>query len=485
MKKTSFLIGLACVVTLGCIELSQAADKPNIIFILADDLGYGDLGCYGQKLIKTPNLDRMAAEGMRFRNFYAGCTVCAPSRSVLMTGQHMGHTYVRGNGQGSEQALRAEDFTVAELLQSAGYATALCGKWGLGDDRPGDTGLPNDQGFDLFFGYLNQVHAHNYYPEFLWRNRARVPLRNKVVRPKRAYGGFVGGYATERVDYSHDLILRESLEFVEANRAGPFFLYLALTIPHANNEGTRGTGNGQEVPHYGSYAQQPWSDPDKGQAAMISRMDYGVGLLLKKLRDLKIDDNTIVMFSSDNGHHDEGGHDTDRFDPNGPLRGMKRDLYEGGIRVPLVVRWPGTTPAGTITDHISYFGDLMATTAELAGVDAPANTDSISFAPTLRGEIDKQRTHDYLYWEFYERGSKQAVRWGNWKAIRMPIGTGTIELYDLSKDLGEAHDIAHEHVAVAKQAARMMDAAHTPHPNWQPRGKKGRQPVPGDGKARF
>jgi uncharacterized sulfatase len=218
---------------------------------------------------------------------------------------------------------------------------------------------------------------------------------------------------------------------------------------------------------------------------MISRMDYGVGLLLKKLLDLKIDDKTVVMFSSDNGHHDEGGHDTDRFDPNGPLRGMKRDLYEGGIRVPMIVRWPGTTPAGTITDHISYFGDLMATAADVAGVDAPSNIDSISFAPTIRGEIDKQRTHDYLYWEFYERGSKQAVRWGNWKAIRMPIGTGKMELYDLSKDLGEAHDIAHEHVALTQQAVRMMDTAHTPHPNWQPRGQKSRQPAPGDGKARF
>ena len=462
-----------------------AADRPNVIFVLADDLGYGDLGCYGQVSIQTPNLDRMAAQGMQFRNFYAGCTVCAPSRSVLMTGQHMGHTYVRGNGRGREQALRAEDLTVAELFKTAGYSTALCGKWGLGDDRPDDTGLPNDQGFDYFFGYMNQVHAHNYYPEFLWRNKAKVALRNTVVRSQNRYGGFAGGHASRRVDYSHDLVMNEALRFIETNADGPFFLYLALTIPHANNEGTRGTGNGQEVPHYGVYAQQPWSEQDKGQAAMISRMDHGMGLLLQKLKRLKIDEKTVVMFSSDNGHHDEGGHNTDLFDPNGPLRGMKRDLYEGGIRVPMIVRWPGSTPAGTITDHISYFGDLMATAAELTGQPVPASTDSISFVPTIRGEPDRQQTHDYLYWEFYERGGKQAVRFGPWKAIRMPMASGPIQLYDLSQDLGEAHDIAAQRSDLVAKAAEMMEAAHTPHPNWTPRGSAGRQPEPGDGKARF
>jgi len=397
----------------------------------------------------------------------------------------MGHTHVRGNGRGPEQALRSEDFTVAELLKAAGYATALCGKWGLGDDRPGDTGLPNDQGFDHFFGYLNQVHAHNYYPEFLWRNKTRIPLRNKVVRSKNNYGGFVGGYASERIDYSHDLVMRDALEFVKANQERPFFLYLALTIPHANNEGTRGTGNGQEAPHYGIYAQEDWSEQDKGQAAMITRMDYGVGLLLQQLSRLEIDKNTVVIFTSDNGHHDEGGHNTELFNPQGPLRGMKRDLYEGGIRVPMIVRWPGTTPAGKTTDHVSYFGDLMATAAELACVDPPKDTDSISFVPTIRGDTDKQQSHDYLYWEFYERGSKQAVRFGPWKAVRMPITTGKIELYDLSHDLGEAHDVSADHADLVAQADEMMDAAHTPHPNWQPRGQKGRQPEPGDGRRRF
>ena len=466
----------------------QAADKPNIIFILADDLGYGDLGCYGQKIIKTPNLDRMAAEGLKFRNFYAGCTVCASSRSVLMTGQHMGHTFVRGNGRGKEQSLRTDDITVAEVLKGAGYRTALCGKWGLGNDRPNETGLPNDQGFDHFYGYLNQVHAHNYYPEFLWLDKSKMPLRNVVIRNDRGYGGFVGGYASEQVDYSHDLILSDALRFVEANKDAPFFLYLALTIPHANNEGTRmsPTKNGQEVPHYGAYAQEDWPDPDKGQAAMISRMDHGIGVLLKKLEQLKIDENTLVMFSSDNGHHDEGNHDTDRFDPNGPLRGKKRDLYEGGIRVPMIARWPGKTPAGKVTDHISYFGDLMATAANLAGTSHPDNTDSVSFVPTLMGKQAEQKEHDYLYWEFYEQGSKQAVRFGKWKAVRQPMFDGEIELFDLDSDLGEAKNVAGEHAELVTKAADMMKAAHTPNPNWKVRGNTPRkQPEPGDGVPRF
>lgn len=452
---------------------SFAADQPNIIFILADDLGYGDLGCYGQKLIKTPNLDRMAAEGLRFTDFYAGNTVCAPSRSVLMTGQHMGHTHVRGNAGAdiSIQTLRDQDVTVAEVLKKAGYATALCGKWGLGEDVPGNQGLPNDQGFDFFYGYLNQVHAHNYYPEFLWKNKQKQPLRNKVVTLPRKYAGFAGGYATERIDYSHDLILEQALSFVESQKDAPFFLYMSLTIPHANNEGTRGTGDGQEVPDYGIYKDRPWDNPDKGQAAMITRMDAGVGRLLALLKKLKIDDNTLVMFSSDNGHHDEGGHNTDLFDPNGPLKGMKRDLYEGGIRVPMIARWPGKIAAGTETAHIGYFGDLMATCAELAGADAPSNLDSISFVPTLTGKSDKQHAHRYLYWEFYERGGKQAVRNGKWKAVRMPMHNGPTELYDLDADLGEETNIAAAHPEIVKQLESMMKEAHVPHPNWQVRGR--------------
>jgi uncharacterized sulfatase len=465
------VIGLICAGV--CSAYAANAPRPNIIFIMADDLGYGDLGCYGQSLIKTPRLDQMAAEGMRFTDFYAGCTVCAPSRSVLMTGLHMGHTYVRGNASTdmSIQSLRDEDVTVAELLKQGGYRTALCGKWGLGHDQPGNEGRPNDQGFDYFYGYLNQVHAHNYYPEFLWRNREKVKLRNVVKSLDRMYGGFRGGYATKRVDYSHDLIADEALKFVRQNQNGPFFLYLALTIPHANNERTRATGDGQEVPDYGIYADKSWSDQAKGQAAMITRMDSDVGRLLKQLAELGIDRRTVVMFTSDNGPHNEGGHDPKLFHPSGPLRGMKRDLTEGGIRVPFIVWWPGTTPAGTVSHHVGYFGDLMATAADLAGVDAPAELDSVSFAPTIMGQSDKQEQAQYLYWEFYERGGKQAVRAGNWKAIRIPMFTGTTQLFDLSQDIGEENDVAAEHPEVVKKLEAMMDQAHTPHPNWQVKGR--------------
>ena len=462
------LAALIIMVSAGVLR-AESVQRPNIIFIMADDLGYGDLGCYGQKLIKTPCLDQMAREGMRFTDFYSGCTVCAPARSVLMTGLHMGHTHVRGNASTDMriQSLRKDDLTVAELLKRADYKTALCGKWGLGHDTPGNEGLPNDKGFDFFFGYLNQVHAHNYYPEFLWRNKEKMPLRNVVDKVGSGYGGFVGGYATKRVDYSHDLIMKEALDFVRDNKAGPFFLYLALTIPHANNERSRATGDGQEVPDYGMYKEMPWSDQAKGQAAMISRMDGGVGGLLKLLAALGIDERTVVMFTSDNGPHNEGGHDPTLFQPAGPLRGMKRDLTEGGIRVPLIVRWPGTTPAGSVTDHVGYFGDVMATAADLAGVDVPPGLDSISFAPTITGQPEKQKQADYLYWEFYERGGKQAVRSGKWKAIRIPMFSGKTELYDLSQDLGEQHDVADEHPEVVKTLQQMMDQAHRPHPNWK------------------
>jgi len=288
------------------------------------------------------------------------------------------------------------------------------------------------------------------------------------------------------VDYSHGLIVEQALQFIEHNQDDPFFLYVPLTIPHANNEGTRATGNGQEVPEYGIYADKSWTEPDKGQAAMITRMDHDLGRLLIKLKELGIDGRTVVMFSSDNGHHDEGGHNTDLFDPNGPLRGKKRDLYEGGLRVPMIVRWPGETPAATGTDHISYFGDLMATVCELGGVMPPANVDSISFLATITGNSPQQLKHEYLYWEFYERGGKQALRQEQWKAVRMPLFTGKTELFDLSQDLGEAHDIADQHPEIVKQLEEKMASAHVPHPNWIPRGQIERnQPTPGDGQPRF
>ena len=467
------LVVLAAITLLFPMSTSvSAADHPNMIFILADDLGYGDLGCYGQKVIETPRLDQMAQEGLKFTQFYAGNTVCAPSRSVLMTGKHMGHTHVRGNAGGenmSIQSLREEDQTVAQVLKTVGYTNGLVGKWGLGEvDEPGN---PLRKGFDRFFGYLNQVHAHNYYPEFLWNNEKKMPLRNVVQRNERSYGGFTGGAATKRIDYTHDLFVEEARNFIRDNQKGPFFLYVPLTIPHANNEGTRMTGNGAEVPDYGIYADRDWPDQDKGQAAMITRMDGDIGRLLDYLRELGIEKDTLVFFTSDNGPHNEAGHNLERFNPSGPLRGTKRALYEGGIRVPAIAWWPGTVKPGSTSDHLAYFADWMATAAELGGATLPEGTDSVSFAPTLRGDVKDQQQHEYLYWEFYEQGSRQAVRFGDWKAIRQPMFTGDIELYNVRNDIGETRNVAKQHPDRVMEAAEMMDDAHTPHPNWKVRGK--------------
>jgi uncharacterized sulfatase len=448
--------------------------KPNLIFILADDLGYGDLGCYGQKLIKTPRLDKMAAEGMKFTRFYSGSTVCAPSRSVLMTGQHMGHTHVRGNAGGdmTRQSLRDIDLTVAEKLKDADYATALIGKWGLGE--VGQEGHPLNQGFDYLYGYLNQVHAHNFYPEFLWRNHKKHMLSNVVQRvEKKKYGGFVGGAATKRVEYTHDLFTDEALAWIRKNQNKPFFLYLPLTIPHANNEGTRLFGDGAEVPDYGIYEKEDWPEQDKGQAAMITRMDRDVGRILDLLEKLKIAENTLVMFTSDNGPHNEAGHNPERFTPAGPLRGMKRTLTEGGIRVPTLAWWPKTVEKGSECDQPLYFGDLMSTACEMAKVDRPQNLDSVSFLPTLKGKTRKQDRHEYLYWEFYERTFRQAVVRENWKLIRSGMDDNQVELYDLDKDIHEDQNLAKEQSALVQSLLAQMEEAHQPHPNWPtPRSKK-------------
>ena len=428
---------------------------PNIIFIIADDLGYGDLGSYGQARIKTPHIDRLAREGVRFTNFYAGSTVCAPSRSVLMTGQHTGHTHIRGNGKIN---LRLAHVTVAEVLKSAGYATGLMGKWGLGHE--GSNGLPTRQGFDQFFGYLDQHHAHNYYPSFLVRDEARLALHN-VVPDEGRYGQ---GVASNKLTYSHDLIADEALKFIERNRHGPFFLYLALTIPHANNEAG---DEGMEVPDYGAYEEENWPQPQKGLAAMVTRMDTDIGRLMDALKKHEIDEQTVVFFTSDNGPHREGGNDPDFFDSNGPLRGIKRDLYEGGIRVPMIVRWPGSAPVGTVSDHVGYFADFMATAADIAGAEPPEGGDGLSFLPAILANNQSQDQHDYLYWEFYERGSAQALRMGQWKAVRKPMFDGRVELYDLNQDIGEAHDVAAQHPKIVVQAEQYMQEAHTPASLWR------------------
>ena len=280
--------------------------------------------------------------------------------------------------------------------------------------------------------------------------------------------GFTGGWATGNYDYSHDVIMREAMDWLDDRRDTPFFLYLALTIPHANNEGTRGTGDGAEIPDHGIYSGEDWPNPDKGQAAMISHMDRDVGRLLDKLADMGVADDTLVMFSSDNGPHNESNHDPLKFNPSGRLRGIKRALYDGGIRVPFLAWWPGKIQPGRVSDHIGYFGDLMATVAELAGAEVPENTDSVSFAPTLTGRVGDQVEHKYLYWEFYEGGSAQAVRTRQWKGVRTPMLTGRLELYDVTRDQAAKYNIARNHPEVVKEIEAMMAEAHVAHPSWKP-----------------
>ena len=353
---------------------------------------------------------------------------------------------------------------MAEVLKSRGYATGLAGKWGLGHE--GSLGVPTRQGFDFFFGYLDQHHAHNYYPTFLIRNEKRVALRNEVT----AIGEYGGGYATKKVDYSADLIMKEALGFIDENKDRPFFLYVAHTLPHANNEANRALKDGSEVPSYGIYENKPWNNPTKGVAAMITYLDTQVGQLMARLKHHGIDENTIVFFTSDNGPHREAGHDPDFFDSNGPLRGLKRDLYEGGIRVPTIVRWPGKTKPGTVST-------FAATAAELAGADAPEKIDGLSFVPAILGQSKKQQQHEYLYWEFYERGSAQAIRTGKWKGVRKPMLTGDLELYDLDRDIGETNNIAKQNPEVVARILKQMQQAHVPSPDWKIPSKK--RPKPG------
>lgn len=450
----AFLLTLFIFAFCGCSTSDPEPDSlPNIIYIMADDLGYGDLGSYGQETIQTPRLDKMSAEGIRFTSHYAGSTVCAPSRCVLMTGLHSGHCRIRGNAR---VPLEDEDVTVAEVLQDAGYATGLVGKWGLGE--AGSPGIPNRQGFNYFYGYLNQVHAHNFYPEFLWRDTHQVALQNEVI----AVNG-LGGYATKRVDYSHDLFTEEALAFIDRNAGGPFFLYLAYTIPHANNESRHGGLHGMEVPDFGIYADMEWADAHKGTAGMISRLDRDVGRLLDHLAALGIDDNTLVLFTSDNGPHREGGRDPELFKSSGPLRGIKRDLYEGGIRVPLIARWPERIAAGTVSNHPSAFWDFLPTAAEIAGIEAP-ESDGISYLAALVGE--EQEAHGHLYWEFHEGAApKQAVRSGDYKAVYFHESS-TTELYNLEQDLGETTNLTTQMPELADSLVELMRHARTPNERW-------------------
>jgi arylsulfatase A-like enzyme len=427
----------------------QKAKPPNIIFILADDLGYGDLGCYGQEKIKTPNLDKLAAQGMRFSQAYAGSTVCAPSRCALMTGLHTGHCRIRGNAR---VPLEKEDTVLAKLLKALGYITGLIGKWGLGDTDT--SGSPNKQGFDYFFGFTDQGHAHNYYPDYLWRNEEKVPIPANVQLKKNV--------AAKKVVYAPDLFTEEALQFIEKNKAGPFFLYLAYTIPHANNEA--GKVEGMEVPSDEPYTNEPWPQPQKNHAAMITRMDRDIGRILAKLSELGLDENTIVFFTSDNGPHQEGGGDPFFFKSAGPLRGFKRSLHEGGVRVPMIVRWSGKIPAGRTSDLVWAFWDVLHTLVELAGGQPREGLDGMSVVPTLLGK-GQQKQHEYLYWEFHEGGFQQAIRMGDWKAVRAKQGA-PLELYDLSKDLSEKQDVAATNPAVVQRLEQLLAGARTDSPAW-------------------
>lgn len=440
---------------------AQANKRPNIIFIQADDLGYGDLSCYGQQKFRTPNIDRLAAEGTRFTQYYAGSTVCAPSRAALMTGLHTGHARIRGNG---DVPLRPEDKTVVEVLKFAGYRTAVIGKWGLG--TAATTGRPDKKGFDESFGYLDHTHAHRQYTDHLWKNGEVFPVNLEK-------------------DYANDLFAQAALDFIGRNSQQPFFLYLAFTVPHAELRVPEDSlkeyrGKFPETPFVNAkadaipatkpsperqpsigYRSQP--TPHAAFAAMITRMDLHVGQVLARLKELGIDENTIVFFTSDNGPHKEGGGDPDFFDSNGPLRGIKRDMYEGGIRVPMIVRWPGKVKPGQTSDQVWAHWDFMPTAVELAGAKAPSNIDGISMVNALTGR--RQKNHEFLYWEFFERGFEQAVRMGNWKAVRHTPDK-PLELYNLKSDLGEKANVAAQHPDVVRKIENYLKTARTESEIW-------------------
>jgi arylsulfatase A len=441
--------------TLGCAGAApmQADRKPNIIFILADDLGYGELGCYGQKKILTPRLDRMAAEGLRFTNAYSGNAVCAPSRCNLLTGLHPGHAHVRDNrtyGPEGQTPLPASTVTIAKLLKSAGYATGAMGKWGLGG--PGTEGDPNKQGFDLFYGFNCQGHAHNHYPIYLWKNDQRVALPGN--------DGTLKGRS-----FSHDLFEKEALDFVQANKERPFFLFVPFTIPHVSiqvpDDSMEPYKDWEEKPYWGDKGYLPHPRPRAGHAAQITRMDRSVGRILDLVAKLGLDDHTIVIFSSDNGSIDGvGGHDLEFFQGNGPLRGQKGQLYEGGIRVPFIVRWPGKIKPGTASDMPIAFWDVLPTLCDVAQVAKPAAVDGVSLASTLLGGAAPAR--EFLYWEFPSYGGQQAVRMGKWKGIRTDLAKGPspVQLYDLEADPAETKNIAAEYRDVVAKIEKIMAENH-------------------------
>lgn len=458
---------------------APAPRQPNIILILADDLGWGEIGANGQTRIRTPHIDRLSREGMRFTDHYSGSPVCAPSRGVLLTGQHTGHAFIRDNDEMGERGdvwrdpslegqrpLPADTITMGSLLRNAGYATAVVGKWGLGG--PGSTGEPNRLGFDLFFGYLCQRVAHSHYPSSLWRNTTRVPLDNPGTYPheKLPPGADPADPATYAryggKQYSQDLMADEAQAFIRANRTRPFLLYFAPTVPHAalqvpDDSLAEYLGVFPETPYRGDKGYLPHRAPRAAYAAMVTRLDREIGRIVALVRDLGLERDTLVLVTSDNGPTFNGGTDSAFFGSAGPLRGLKTMLYEGGIRVPLVAYWPGRVPAGAVTSLPSAFEDYLPTFTALAGVKTPAGANGVSLVPTLEGRPADQRKRDYLYWEFQ---GKQAVRLGAWKAIRN-AADGGFELYDLVSDIGEQRNVAEANPAVVARITAIMASART------------------------
>lgn len=453
MKDSIFaLAGLTLLSASGCqTREKEQTCQPNIVFILADDLGYGDLSCYGQERFKTPYIDQLAAEGVRFTDFYSGSAVCAPSRSCLLTGLHSGHAPIRGNKEfqpEGQQPMPEGTTTMATLLKSAGYTNGIIGKWGLG--YPGSGSEPLDMGFDYFFGNNCQRHAHSYFVDYLWENREKVYFQEPV--------------------YSHDELTRKGLEFIKANQKQPFFLYLAYAIPHAEMvlpdeylEPFKGEfPEPNPWPSGRHYGEQPY--PRAALAAMISHLDSDVGKIMELLKELGIDENTLVVFTSDNGPAEEGGNDPDFFNSNGPFKGLKRDLYEGGIRVPFITRYPGVIPEGRVSGHVAALWDVLPTLVDLTGIEADYACDGISMMPALKGNDPEQAEHEYLYWEFHELGGRQAIRKGQWKGVKYGLSSqeSALELYNLEDDPGETSNLADAHPEIVLDLEQKLLEARVP-----------------------
>ncbi len=462
--------GASALVAGACSGGEPEVQSPNIIYFLVDDMGIGDLSMYGQANFSTPNIDRMAREGMTFDSHYTGSTVSGPSRACLMTGRHTGRNTVRGN-QPMPQVLGDDEATLATVLKSAGYTTACIGKWGIGHPVPLDD--PQKKGFDLSYGYLNMWHAHNCFPEFLYRNGQKEYLDgNRLALNSDGSNPWVDmpeGTGIARLDaraqYAPDLFENEALKFIEQNQENPFFIYYALNLPHANNEAAP---NGCEVPNYGEFSDKDWPDVEKGFAQMMRIVDNQVGSILNKLDQLGLSQNTIVMFASDNGAHQEGGHLVEYFNSNSVLRGRKRDMYDGGIHTPFIVRWSGVVTPGSSTDHLSAFWDILPTFCDLVSQPTPDGLDGISMLPTLLGDKStKQKKHDYLYFEFYEEGGKQAVVTEQWKYVKLNLrgeeGAEVVtELYDLTTDIEEKRNVVDKNPDVVALMEQYLAEGHTP-----------------------